>query len=325
MSKTISKSVHFWRKAVVGLALSLTSCSASMAETGEEVGGFGQYAELALTPVHNVSPAFWSHWGDGNAELSSYRGQVARYGEVREATGVLIYVTEPLNRRTWIKDDRAQGSDRVDVMKLNHTLRFSTGIYPYTVMTSTFAPVDNWGRERFSPVKSTLSVQEWCGHVFQGFWPGPTRALHQLHSYFDGEGDEDRMVAYGEGTLFEDALPIQLRELDGKFAGGKDWAGELVPTLWHHRVKHIPASAVSATIAREFTEIDGQKVVRFTVRYQDVEVVYDIEDKHPRRLLGWEHSDGTKMRLHKTTRLPYWRLNKPGDESYLEELGLNEL
>ncbi len=283
----------------------------------------GRYAELERTPVRNVSPTFWEHWGDGKAELSSYRGQVARYGELREATGVLIYVTEPMNRRTWIKDDGAQGSERVDVMKLNHTMRFSTGIYPYSVMTSTFSPVDDWGRERFFPVKASLSVQEWCGLVFQGLWPGPMSAQHLLHSYFNGEGDENRRVEYGEGALFEDALPIQLRELDGKFAGGKNWSGELVPTLWHHRVAHVPVAAVPATIEREAMEVEGEKLVRFTVRYLDIQVVYDIEDKDPRRLLGWEHSDGTQMRLLKTARLPYWRLNGVGDASYLEELGLD--
>src|SRR5690554_721854 len=267
----LSAGMSSWVYVVLGLAMSVASCSTSRGESvgGRDVGDMmGRYAELEGATVGNVSPAFWEHWGDGKAELSSYRGQVARYGELREATGVLIYVTEAMSRETWVKDDAVEGRERVDVMKLNHTLRFSTGIYPYSVMTSTFSPVDDWGRERFFPVKASLSVQEWCGLVYQGLWPGPTRALYQMHSYFGGEGDAQKVVGYGEGTLFEDALAIQLRELDGAFAGGKNWAGGLVPTLWHHRVKHVEVAAVPATIERASLDVEGQKIVRFTVRYQ---------------------------------------------------------
>ncbi|MFU8805323.1 MAG: septum formation inhibitor Maf, partial [Bradymonadaceae bacterium] len=136
--------------------LSLLSCTTTVAENR----GVGQFAELDAERQGSASSPFWDHWGDGKAELTSYKGRIARYGELREATAVLIYVTEPTHRESWIKDDDAQGVDRVDVLKLNHTISFSTGIYPYSVMTSTFSPVDDWGRERFFPAKINLSVQE---------------------------------------------------------------------------------------------------------------------------------------------------------------------
>ncbi|MFU8803555.1 MAG: hypothetical protein ACNA8W_07090, partial [Bradymonadaceae bacterium] len=145
----------------------------------------------------------------------------------------------------------------------------------------------------------------------QGLWPGRDETLHRLHSYFESEGDREDILPFGEGVLYEDALPIQLRELDGPFASGGDWSGKILPTLWHHRMRHVPLEAVDATIGREPVEIDGDSVIRFTVRYLDVIVTYDIEDTPPRRLLGWEHSDGTQFRLHKTARLPYWQLNQP--------------
>ncbi len=37
---------------------------------------------------------FWSHWGDGKAELDGYALTQPRYGELREGTAVLIFVTE---------------------------------------------------------------------------------------------------------------------------------------------------------------------------------------------------------------------------------------
>src|SRR5262245_47933646 len=116
-----------------------------------------------------ASSAFWQRWGDGRAELSGYRVTTSRYGEPREGRVVLIYVTEPHDARTWVKDDHGDvpEADRVQVLKLNQMLTFRTGIYPYAVMTSVFSPVDGMFPERFEPVKITFAAQEWCGSVYQ--------------------------------------------------------------------------------------------------------------------------------------------------------------
>lgn len=282
----------------------------------------GQFAKLPEKPNGTASSAFWDHWGDGKAELASYEGEVSRYGELRDARAVLIYVTEPHDRRDWVKDDEVEKPHRVDVLKLNRTLKFQTGIYPYAVMTSVFSPVDDWDRPRFQPTKITLNAQEWCGNVFLGLWPGPEMFFEQMHSYFDSEEDRTRKVETGEKTLYQDALPIQLRELDGPFNGGDDWEGELVPSAWHSRTGHEPLEPVDATIERSEATVDGTAVKRFVLEYGDVEITYDIESDAPHRLLRWEHSNGGHLRLQESTRLPYWKLNKRGDESYREELGL---
>ncbi|MBA2661443.1 MAG: hypothetical protein H0U74_04065 [Bradymonadaceae bacterium] len=289
---------------------------------GKGVPAIGELAELSNTPRQNASSPFWQHWGDGQAELTSYTGVIARYGEPREATAVLIYVTEAMDRRTWVKDEATQAPDRVSVLKLNRTTKFSTGLYPYSVMTSVFSPVDDFGHERFQPVKVDLSVQEWCGHVFHAIWPGPARLLSRITSYFASEGDAEDVLEVAPKALYQDALPIQLRELDAPFAGGANWSGTLVPTLWHHRVAHKPLQPVEATIVRDNDSLDGLAATRFVLRYGEHTETYYIEKEAPRRLLGWEHSDGTRFRLLRTTRLPYWQLNKPGDESHLEALGL---
>ncbi len=49
---------------------------------------------------------------------------------------------------------------------------------------------------------------------------------------------------------------------------------------------------------------------------------FDVERAFPRRILGWRTSEGERAELLKTARLTYWRLNAPGDESYLAQLGL---
>lgn len=300
------------------------------ARSGDTSGGSeelepGTVATLPAEPKASASSEFWDHWGDGKAELAGYKGEVSRYGELRDATVVLIYVTEPHDRRTWVKDDSVDEEHRVNVLKLNRALKFQTGIYPYSVMTSVFSPVDDWGGPRFQPKKISFTSQEWCGHVFQGIWPAAKRYLLETRSYFASEGDAKELVAVPEGTLYQDALPIQLRELDGEFNNGENWEGKLVPSLWHTRKAHVDVRPVDATIERSEAKVDGEPVTRFVLTFDDTEVTYDIEQEEPHRLLRWKHSNGGHLELMKSTRLPYWKLNNPGDESYREEIGLTPL
>lgn len=278
--------------------------------------------DLPAEPNASASSQFWDHWGDGKAELSVYRGEMSRYGELRDAEVVLIYVTEQHSRESWVKDQRAPDEKSLQVMKLNHIARFRTGIYPYSVMTSTFSPVDDYGTFRFQPFKSTLTAQEWCGHVFHGLWIGADEFTSQMHSYFAREEDERAIIDTPKGTLYEDALFVQLRGLDGAFNNGGDWSGTLVPRLWVRRKKHESLRPVDAEITREDSDYDGTPVTRFTLRYEDQTATFDVAKEPPHLLLRWTRSDGTQMKMVGSERLPYWKLNRPGDQSYLEELDI---
>ncbi|MDX1584656.1 MAG: hypothetical protein R3338_13750, partial [Thermoanaerobaculia bacterium] len=93
---------------------------------------------LAITLCAPVEPAglsfgeeFWSHWGDGKAELSGYDLDFPRYGEMRDGVAVLIFVTEPFTIEPRVKADgpNARTSTVFQVMKLNLVRDFPTGIY----------------------------------------------------------------------------------------------------------------------------------------------------------------------------------------------------
>lgn len=320
---------HFalgWRQAAVGLLGLTVGISACLSSRGQSVG-------RELWPVHDATSApprasasegFRGTWFDGTAELSGYQMTVARYGELRTGELVLTYVTEPMDRRTRIKDDDATAPDRIDVLKLNVNLTFLTGIYPYSVMTSVFSPIDDWGpaSDRFSPVKITLTAQEWCGQVFHAIRPGRDAVAEELASYFASEGEISRRVPTAPGTLYEDALLIQLRELDGAFAAGGSWEGSLIPSLWRLRRAHVPLAPVPATITREAAMRAGVSVTRFVLTAGAYRRTFEVESTGPRRVLGWTTSDGEEARLLATARLPYWQLNHAGEESYRAQLGL---
>ncbi|NUM66522.1 hypothetical protein HUU39_14855 [candidate division KSB1 bacterium] len=89
---------------------------------------------ILLATLPAAAQDFWSWWGDGKAELSSYQTKTQRYGELREGYAVLVYVTEEISRTTRIKveSDAIPPADRAPVLKLNHVVKFPTGIYDYS-------------------------------------------------------------------------------------------------------------------------------------------------------------------------------------------------
>ena len=46
----------------------------------------------------------------------------------------------------------------------NFTKKFATGIYPYSMMTSVYSPIEVG--ENPKTLKVSTSAQEWCGHVY---------------------------------------------------------------------------------------------------------------------------------------------------------------
>lgn len=320
--------------ALAALGLGAGACRAD--EPTRDAPAPGAGGDDGRFPRVPASQAFWAAWSHGEAEVATYRVTEPRYGQPRDGVAVLIHVLEEHDRRTWIKDDRGAVPDehKAVVMKLNHTLQFQTGVYPYSVMTSVFAPVGGIGRERFAPTRIVFTAQEWCGQVFQRLLPDATGFAEELRSYFSAEGEVDRRTETAPYALYEDALFIQLREPDGAFAGGGDWEGEVVPSLWRRRKAHEPLTARPAAITRsEAVAEDGTPVTRFVLRFRaapegalpiapERAVTFDVEKAAPRRILGWSTTEGERATLVGFARLPYWQLNKEGDEAVRARIGL---
>ena len=163
----------------------LMSCSDKnkTTENGETVSN-KKSKTLKTEPKQPLTDNFKNYWYAGDAEITSYQLNQARYGELREGNAVLIYVTEPFLPKKQVKADNSS-PENISVLKLNATKNFLTGIYPYSIMSSTFYPVyDNQ-----HAVKTSLSVQEWCGHVFMQLNNKGKDYNLLARSYFESEGD----------------------------------------------------------------------------------------------------------------------------------------
>jgi hypothetical protein len=271
---------------------------------------------------------FWTHWGDGQAEMNGYRLIQPRYGAPRKGTAVLVFVTEDFSDSLRVKADPGKhpASDVYPVLKLNAVRDFQTGIYDYNVMTSVFARVaPGW------PVaKVSFSSQEWCGNVYHHVVPRGGRLHGVSHSYFDGEADAQDDLDFPPGGVLEDTLPILLRGWGGAYlAPGESRSVPYLPSLLRARLEHKPLAWGRATLSRGAASTPlTVPAGRFTVDTWRVvqdggpTLIYEIESAPPFRLVRWSVNTGEEGVLLGSKRLADWKLNAPGGEKHLRELGL---
>ena len=276
-------------------------------------------------PVH--ADDFGAYWHQGKAEITSYSLEQARYGEVHQGTAVMIYVTEDFSRKKHVKLDnpRAAGDDRVPILKLNATRNFLTGLYPYSMMTSVFSPVN--GADDPRTLKITTSSQEWCGHTFTQLNRTQKGYLVLGLSYFESEGDETITL---EGAMPEDQIWTTIRLDPSKLPTGQL---KLIPGTVVQRLKHIPWGVANATAKLEPAGEDG--LMAYTLNYTDLDRTLTIRfnQAFPHEIESWEETyrSGwgagaakltTRATRNKRIMSDYWTRNRVVDEALRAELGL---
>ena len=290
---------------------------------------------LVLALLSATTPAraqdFYGHWADGRAELSSYRVVQPRYGEPREGHAVLVFVTEDVHASTRIKVESPDtpGSDRIYALKLNRMLRFTTGIYDYSMMTSVFSAVEPLTDSRpFEPLRITFTAQEWCGHVFEEAHLRDGAVLGELFSYFERVGRRSWRLDRPPEFVSEDNLLIRIRELRGPMMEeGESRNVMLLPGLWELRLRHRPRELVEAVLSkgrRGPAEVQGRsfEAVPWTWSYGKRQKTVWVDAEYPHRILRWRDSSGASGELLASVRRPYWSLQSLEDEAFRAELGL---
>lgn len=264
-------------------------------------------------PARALSDDFKGYWYAGKAEITSYSLQQSRYGEVREGTAVLVYVTEDFLPEAQVKADNAAASN-IGVLKLNATKNFNTGIYPYHIMQSTFFPVAN----NQHALKVAASVQEWCGMVYAQI-NNREQFEVQSHSYFQSEADEAFEL---DKTYLENELWTQLR-IDPSTLPVDDL--EVIPSLEYLRLKHQNIKAYKATAQLSDST--------YTINYPSLNRTLTIQfnPEFPYGIRQWEESypdggDGELMSTRavqlRTVLEPYWQQNRNEDSYLRDQLGL---
>lgn len=303
--------------------IALTSCRKISSEIAANVSS---KAENSLFKKNTdgeapkpLSSAFKNYWYAGEAEITSYTLEQARYGELRSGTAVMVYVTEPFLPGKQVKAD-SESSENIPVLKLNATKNFLTGIYPYSMMSSTFYSV----RDNQHALKITASIQEWCGQVFTQINNRSSFDV-QSYSYFEKEGDEDFSM---EKDHLENEFWNKIRiHPEGLPVGSL----KVIPSLEYLRLVHKPTKAYAAEASLQ----KGDEIMTYSVTYPELKRTLKINftTSFPYTIESWTdtYPDGfgpnrelltTRASKIKTLKTPYWRQNGNEDVSLRDTLGI---
>jgi len=246
-----------------------------------------------------LSQDFKKYWYDGKAELTSFKISQERYGELREGTSVHIFVAEDFLPNEQVKANNAS-EENTAVLKFNATKKYLTGIYPYSVMTSVFNPVETQDHS----IKVAHSMQEWCGQVY---FQLNNKEEYEIwgHSYFEGEADQQLNLPK---TWLESELWSRIRINPEELPTG-DFT--MLPSFEYFRMSHqkigihtangnlVKGDSIS-TYSLSYTDLDRELKIYFTSTFP-----YSIERWEETHANGLT-STGEKLKRIKTA---YWRQN----------------
>lgn len=308
---TTMSSIQRFLILAVFVSMAMVSCRQNTTEKANQV------------PVVNVENSeFNNYWYAGKAEVTSYKLEQSRYGEIHEGDAVLIFVTEPFSKSKQVKLDypgRA-GEDKVTVMKLNYVKKFNTGIYPYSMMLSSFTPVSL--DQHQNTLKVTASIQEWCGQVFAQMNLNQDNYEVSSYSYFEQEADKTFNVNNG---LLEDEIFNRIRLDYRSLPTGKI---EVTPSMFFTRLKHENLKPQTA----EASLNEQGDVMQYTLDYKKDKRTLKIsfQKAFPHQIMSWSEaypaSGGkiltTKATFNESLFVDYWTKNNVADTYLRDSLDL---
>lgn len=258
---------------------------------------------------------FNAYWYGGKAEITSYKLTQSRYGELHEGTAVNIFVTEDFLPKEQVKADY-KNDKNVPILKLNSTKKYVTGIYPYSLMTSTFSPVES----NKKALKISFSAQEWCGNTFVQL-NNKEQFEIDFHSYFEANTDRKLVL---EKNILENELWTTLRINPTNLPTGKH---QVIPSFEFLAMNHQKIKAYEAIASLKVTG----NFVMYTINYPALSRTLTIKatNAFPYIIEGWEETAAkrgkkttTKAIRINTIKSAYWNKNGVADTKERKALGL---
>ncbi len=271
-------------------------------------------------PITTQDSLFNAYWYGGKAEIKTYHLTQSRYGELHEGRATVIFVAQPFLKEKGVKPDRPH-KDQVQVLKMNLLKKFGTGIYPYSMMLSTFTPLE----EPQGMLKATASGQEWCGHIFSQMNQREETYDVVSYSYFEEEGD----TQYTLPDIFtEDEIWSRIRMDYKRLPQGEI---RIIPGLYYTRLEQHKHTIEEATAQLILTENQG--VYRITYPQRDRTLAITFNTSFPYDIIQWEETYAdkraptkrltTRATLDQTKHIDYWNYNAKTHETIRKALGVS--
>ena len=283
--------------------------------------------------IFPVSEKFGDYWYQGKAELNRFELSQFRYGEIRKGDAVLIFVTEDFLKDKQVKYEFGDDKSNVQtVLKLNFNRRYYTGVYPYSLLTSTFLPINS---SKSHALKITFTAQEWCGHMFMQLNNRDDEFNIQQNSYFQAEGDKEFNLDH---ALLEDEVWTLIRINPDLLKTG-DF--KVIPSMQYVRLFHKDYQSALATVEKKEvknSDLSPNALIEYSIKYHELPRSLSIlyEKDFPHQILAWEEGyspleddKGGDMLVTRAVRtnklmLDYWSKNSVADSVYRFELGMKQ-
>ncbi|MCC5025221.1 MAG: hypothetical protein J6386_21645 [Candidatus Synoicihabitans palmerolidicus] len=263
------------------------------------------HAAPAQSPFSDKLLHHDSFWGDGKAEMTVFKARENRYGKLRETEIRHILVREDFASQEHVKADDWRAPGSYPVIKLNQVITVPTGSYRYDQGYSSF-----WRQDDGTLIKFASTTNDSCGLSYKqgnlddGAWH------YRAFTYWEGMSEIDSTVEPPAGALFYDELPFKLRTLDwGKVTL---FEAPLLESMIDSKADQLNWPSAAFAIQRT---PDGWRVTVTHARGTD-RLTFDRDSPHA--LSHWFRWDGSVLERSQLIRLPYWQLNQPGDECYLQ-------
>ncbi|MAD97554.1 MAG: hypothetical protein CMB99_09545 [Flavobacteriaceae bacterium] len=268
------------------------------------------------------------YWKQGKAEVNVYELSQNRYNANHPGQLVSVFVTEDFLTEKQVKNEYYRDSNSTWTLKNIQLRKFTTGIYDYSLFTSTFTPIN---RNQFpNSLKVAASSQEWCGTIFTQLNFKNDNFDYQQRSYFEKEGDVNAEI---QKATLEDELFTILR-MNPAFLPLGDF--DVIPALNFMQLKHLSNrsfKAMGKVNPYKGEEFSGEDLQMYQVSIPSLKrkLAIVFENKAPFKIVGWLDSfpsafdkkiRTTKATLKKQIMTAYWGQNGLEDQKLRKELGL---
>jgi hypothetical protein len=224
------------------------------------------------------------------------------------------------NKQVKLDNPYNAGDDKLNVLKLNQSIKFNTGIYPYSLMMSAFNPTDVNNYKH--AVKVTGTMQEWCGMAFFQLNNRNDKYEAEQRSYFEQEGDNNISM---DIALLEDELWNMIRLAPGKLPVGEQ---NILPGCLYLRLSHKPIETVKAKLSLEENGATKTYMIEYPSLNRKLSITF--ETVFPYKITAWTDTypgiDGkvltTTAIKNKEMMLDYWSKHTNADAGLREDLGL---
>lgn len=293
-----------------------SSCNSSEEKNGKQT--FPKKKEVKTATARNIPNQFKDYWYTGKAEITSYSLMQEQYGEIRVGTAVNVFVTEDFLPEQQVKTKNVS-EENISVLKLNQTKNFNTGIYPYSIMSSTFSPISNTSHA----LKVSSSAQEWCGQTYIQLNNRKNFEI-ESHSYFEGEADQRLSL---QKTWLENELWNLIRINPEELPTGDLM---IIPSFEYLRIRHKEIREYNAFASLK----QGDSITIYTLNYNDLQrqLMLFFKSTFPYEIEKWEevnaatHNDTLRLRTTATKikriQTDYWNQSRNEFAHFRDSLGL---